>query len=75
MEPAEFVIKELGGLTKTARAIRPDFAVTTVQGWRDRGRIPQTYWSDLITAAAKAGKILSVNDFLCSHERAEEASQ
>tara|TARA_R110002167_G_scaffold42512_6_gene129125 strand:+ start:3018 stop:3245 length:228 start_codon:yes stop_codon:yes gene_type:complete len=75
MQPAEFVISELGGLTKTARAIRPDFAVTTVQGWRERGRIPQEYWEDLIAAAAVAGKQLAFEDFVVARSEPAEPAQ
>lgn len=63
--PAEFVIKSIGGLTKTANAIgRP---VTTVQGWKERGRIPQEHWLPLIEAAKANGKTVSFEDFLNEH--------
>lgn len=65
LSPAAYVISTLGGLTETARAIgRP---VTTVQGWKDRGRIPQDYWLELIGAAQTAGVALEVADFLKNH--------
>lgn len=72
--PAEFVIKSIGGLTKTANAIgRP---VTTVQGWKERGRIPQEHWLPLIEAAAANGNPVGFTDFLNEHpeERSETAA-
>ena len=71
LSPAAFVIWTLGGLTETARAIgRP---VTTVQGWKDRGRIPQDYWLELIGAAQTAGVALEVADFLKNHPAPDPA--
>lgn len=61
------VVKLFGGLTGTAKALTtPDkkFAVSTVQGWVERGRIPQEYWGQLIEAGKPIGVALSVNDFL-----------
>lgn len=69
--PAEFVIKSIGGLTKTATAIgRP---VTTVQGWKERGRIPQEHWLPLIDAARASGKAVKFEDFLNEHPDEEPA--
>lgn len=63
--PAEFVIKSIGGLTKTANAIgRP---VSTVQGWKERGRVPQEHWLTLIGAAKANGVTVSFADFLNEH--------
>lgn len=71
ISPAAYVIATLGGLTETARAIgRP---VTTVQGWKDRGRIPQDYWLELIGAAASSGKNLEYADFLKNHPEPVDA--
>jgi hypothetical protein len=65
--PAEIVISKFGGLTKTAKALSTDekaFAVSTVQGWQDRGRIPQGHWPALIVAAKRDSVELDVGDFL-----------
>jgi hypothetical protein len=61
------VVTKFGGLTGTARALSTDdkpFAVSTVQGWVERGKIPQEHWVALIAAAKASGKDLSVADFL-----------
>lgn len=63
---AEFVIGKFGGLTGTAKAIGKP--VTTVQGWKDRGKIPQEHWYDLIDAAKAGGQIVELADFLSAHE-------
>ncbi len=70
--PAEFVINKLGGLTKTARVC--DCPVSTVQGWKDRGRIPQDHWYTLIDAAAAEGQVIDFPDFLNNHSAAETAA-
>jgi hypothetical protein len=65
VSPAHYVIGKLGGLTKTANAL--GIPVTTVQGWRDRSRIPQDHWQALIAAAKGRGAVLSLSDFLKDH--------
>ncbi|HEV7436113.1 MAG TPA: hypothetical protein VGO22_14730 [Pseudorhizobium sp.] len=65
--PAEFIINELGGLTKTARLLSTDekaFPISTVQGWKDRGKIPQEHWLPLIEAAKGDGKAIDLSMFL-----------
>ncbi|CAN7452297.1 hypothetical protein LJR235_002918 [Pararhizobium sp. LjRoot235] len=72
--PAEFIINELGGLTKTAKALsRPErpFAISTVQGWKERGRIPQEHWDPLIEAGCAAGKHIEYEMFLKTPEAAQ----
>lgn len=67
MTTAEKVIGRFGGLTATARALAAQgngVPVTTVQGWKTRGRIPERYWSSLIDAAARVGVALSGADFI-----------
>ncbi len=67
LNPAEIVISKFGGLTKTARALSTDekpFPVSTVQGWQDRGRIPQGHWPALIAAAKREAVDLGITDFL-----------
>ncbi|MBB3144896.1 hypothetical protein FHS21_001297 [Phyllobacterium trifolii] len=64
--PAEYVIGKFGGLTKTARAL--GVPISTVQGWKERGKVPQEHWLPLIEAAGKNGDALEVTDFLKDHE-------
>ena len=53
--PAEHIIMDkLGGLTKAASLLStPEkrVAVSTVQGWKVRGKIPQEWWMPIIEAA------------------------
>jgi hypothetical protein len=66
ISPAEFVIGVFGGLTATARAV--GLPVTTVQGWKDRGKIPQDHWNKLISAAkAERDRDLQVSDLFNRH--------
>lgn len=60
--PAEAVIENLGGLTKLARAL--DCAVSTVQGWKERGKIPQEHWLPIITVAKEQGIEITLEDFV-----------
>lgn len=65
--PAAEVVAKFGGLTGTARALSTDdkpFAVSTVQGWVERKKIPQEHWGPLIEAAKVAKVPLTVADFL-----------
>lgn len=65
--PAADVVTKFGGLTGTARALskpKKPFAVSTVQGWVERKRIPQEHWEPLIRAAKAGGIELAVADFL-----------
>jgi hypothetical protein len=66
VSPAHYVIGKLGGLTKTATAL--GIPVTTVQGWKDRNRIPQDHWQKLISAAKGEGFTIVLADFLRDHE-------
>lgn len=71
--PAKTVIKAIGGLTKTARLLSTEdkpFAVSTVQGWKERGKIPQDHWLPLINAAKEEGVELDVTMFLPIQEKA-----
>jgi len=69
---AEFVINALGGITSTARSITK--SPSTVQGWKDRGRIPQDHWDDLIAVAAGRGLAVEYADFVKSHPKPVEAA-
>jgi hypothetical protein len=71
LSPAQYVITKFGGLTGTSRAI--GVPVTTVQGWQERGRIPQDHWKALMNAAASNGDEITFEDFLTDH--AEPANQ
>lgn len=65
--PAEFIIGKLGGLTKTAKALstpEKEFAISTVQGWKDRGRIPQDHWQKIVEAGAQQGICIELEMFL-----------
>lgn len=62
---ADYVIGKFGGLAGTAKAIGKP--VTTVQGWRDRGQIPQKHWKAIIAAAKARERLLTVDDFLLTH--------
>lgn len=69
---AQYVINRTGGLTKTAvdlsAVLGVRVPVTTVQGWRDRNRIPQEYWMHLIDLAAANSQPVGLGDFLVDHE-------
>lgn len=60
--PADKVIGAFGGLTKTARAI--GVAVTTVQGWKERKRVPQEHWATIMAEAKKIGATITLEDLL-----------
>ena len=70
ISPAEFVIRKFGGLTKTANAL--GMPVTTVQGWKIRGRIPQDHWLPLMNAARADGETIEFADFLNDHSVEED---
>ncbi|KAB2762791.1 hypothetical protein F9K98_13450 [Brucella anthropi] len=70
ISPAEFVITKLGGLTKAAQACGKP--VTTVQGWKVRGTIPQAHWSSLIEAVAREGGSIDYADFVNRHPNPQE---
>lgn len=55
MNIAVRVIDKFGGLTAMSRALGHEHC-TTVQGWRDSGRIPNWRWPE-INEAAKREKI------------------
>jgi hypothetical protein len=72
LSPAAYVIGKIGGLTKTATAL--GIPVTTVQGWKDRGSIPQKHWPLLIEAAKAEGGTIELADFLKDHVVEEAAA-
>lgn len=70
--PAEHVIDKFGGLTNLARA--RGCAVTTVQGWKERGKIPQEHWLPIIDSAKAQDIELGLNDFVFGPSRSGEAA-
>ena len=75
ISPAEIVISKFGGLTKTAKALSTDekpFPISTVQGWQERGRIPQGHWPALIAVAKRDEVDLGIGDFLGTSIEAAE---
>lgn len=87
LSPADYVIRKLGGLTKTASKIKvvnksdgtviekPEgLTVSTIQGWSLRKRIPQDHWAECIKAAAEDGVTLTLADFVNNHEVEDEES-
>lgn len=71
--PAKFIIQKLGGLTKTAAAISTEekrVPISTVQGWQDRGKIPQEHWQKIIEAGEEQGVTIELGMFLSVPEGA-----
>lgn len=71
--PAKFIIQKLGGLTKTAGAISTDekrVPISTVQGWQERGKIPQEHWQRIIEAGEEQGISIELGMFLAVPEGA-----
>ena len=66
------MIKKLGGLTRTARALGNKIGarvpVTTVQGWNERDLIPQQHWLPMIKIAKSMGIHISAEDFIVDHD-------
>ncbi len=62
MTPAEAIIEKFGGLTQTAKAAKKP--LSTVQGWKERGTIPQNHWSVLINASSVLDAPLTISDFV-----------
>lgn len=65
--PAQIIIDDLGGLTKTAKLLSTEekpFPISTVQGWKERGKIPQEYWLPIIEAAKTVDKQIELSSFL-----------
>lgn len=60
--PAEHVVEKFGGLTKLARGL--EFPVSTVQGWKERGKIPQDHWLPIMNLAKVEGIHLALEEFV-----------
>ena len=67
---AAYAIQKLGGLTKTANAL--SLPVTTVQGWKDRDKIPSDRWLSVIAALEGVGVEWEPGDFLKAHPAPEQ---
>ena len=60
--PAKRIIKDIGGITETARALEKP--ISTVQGWYERDFILPKHWPSLIEAAAKKGAQWKAEDLV-----------
>lgn len=72
--PAAHIIGLLGGLTKTAQLLSTDerrFPISTVQGWKERGEIPQKHWERLIVGGREIGAVITLPMFLSITEEVE----
>ena len=71
MTQAEYIISKFGGIHPMARAIsrRP----STVQGWMERGSIPERNWREILEMAAAANVELKEDDFV-AHLRIANAA-
>lgn len=62
-DPAARVIAVFGGLTRTAEALGK--SISTVQGWKERKRIPPEHWREIMDAAKSLKKTrLKFEDFV-----------
>lgn len=71
MTQSEYIISKFGGIYPLAKALglRP----STVQGWRDRGSIPERRYIEILSAAHDAGVEVKREDFV-AHLPAEAAA-
>lgn len=58
--PVDAVIERFGGIRPMASKL--DVPVTTVQGWKERGQIPERRWPEIEAAAARHGVSLASID-------------
>jgi len=72
LSQAERVINKFGGVNATARACGHKSA-STVQGWKERGWIPQERHHEVLEAARRMGIPLSAEDFIEHLRRAEQS--
>ena len=63
MSPAERIIDRFGGISPLARLLGHKHA-STVQGWKDRGRIPVWQIPEVMELAEREGIALDWKDFL-----------
>ncbi len=72
MTQAEYIIAKFGGVNAMARATRK--TPSTVQGWRERGSIPERRWKEILEAAHSMGLKMEPDDFVAHLKRSECAS-
>lgn len=58
--PVDVVIERFGGIRPMASKL--DVPVTTVQGWKERGQIPERRWPEVEAAAGRHGVSLAATD-------------
>jgi len=46
-----------------------DVPVSTIQGWKERGRIPSWHWKDVLETTKEAGIDVTVEDLVSAEER------
>lgn len=59
---ADYIIAKFGGVNAMARAIR--ITPSTVQGWRERGSIPERRWKEILRAAHEQHVEVRAADFV-----------
>lgn len=62
MTQAEYIISKFGGIHPMARAINR--RASTVQGWMERGSIPERNWREILEMASGAEVELKEEDFV-----------
>jgi hypothetical protein len=62
MTQAEYIISKFGGIHPMARVINR--RASTVQGWMERGSIPERNWREILELASSAKVELKREDFV-----------
>lgn len=62
MTQAEYIISKFGGIQPMARVIHR--RASTVQGWMERGSIPERNWREILEMASAADIELKREDFV-----------
>lgn len=62
MTQAEYIISKFGGIHPMARVINR--RASTVQGWMERGSIPERNWREILEMASVANVELKREDFV-----------
>lgn len=63
--PAAKIIEKFGGLSALAKALGHKNS-STVQGWKERGLIPQKKWGAVLEAAKRAKVRVSIDEIIGS---------
>lgn len=68
--------EDLFGFWESIPEMASEVGVThwTANKWWQRGRIPQEYWPELVTAAGRKGKKLRTDDLLAMHAKRRRGS-